>query len=301
MKWKKLGHIFAPKDNHLWMISHAANPVAEHIQSDLFRIFFSCRNSLNQSSVGYVEIDICNPCESHRVSHEPVLIPGNVGAFDDSGASISCIVGVGSKRYMYYLGWNLGVTVPWRNSIGLSVSDSTKAPFRRIYQAPIMDRNEVDPFSLSYPCVIRDNNHYKMWYGSNLSWGPNQSDMNHVIKYAESDDGIVWRREGVVAIDFKDSREYAISRPWVIRDSDCWRMWYSYRGESYLIGYAESGDGVHWSRKDSEVGIDISETGWDSEMIEYPCVFDHNGERYMLYNGNGYGKTGFGLSVLEHS
>jgi hypothetical protein len=34
-------------------------------------------------------------------------------------------------------------------------------------------------------------------------------------------------------------------------------------------------------------------------MIQYPHVFDHNGERYMLYIGNEYGKTDFGLAVLD--
>jgi hypothetical protein len=34
-------------------------------------------------------------------------------------------------------------------------------------------------------------------------------------------------------------------------------------------------------------------------MIEYPFVFDHGGARYMLYNGNGYGRSGVGLAVLE--
>jgi predicted GH43/DUF377 family glycosyl hydrolase len=76
-------------------------------------------------------------------------------------------------------------------------------------------------------------------------------------------------------------------------------MWYSYRGSRNRIGYADSEDGISWERKDGEAGIDVSASGWDSEMIEYPFVFDHDGERYMLYNGNGYGKTGIGLAVLE--
>jgi hypothetical protein len=50
---------------------------------------------------------------------------------------------------------------------------------------------------------------------------------------------------------------------------------------------------------DSRAGIGVSASGWDSEMIEYPFVFDHAGARYMLYNGNGYGKSGFGIAVLE--
>ena len=118
------------------------------------------------------------------------------------------------------------------------------------------------------------------------------------IKYARSDDGIHWRRDGRVAIDFASEQEYAISRPAVKRDGELWRMWYAYRGESYRIGYAESADGLTWTRMDQDVGIVRSESGWDSEMIEYPFVFVHGGQRYMLYNGNGYGKSGFGLAVL---
>ena len=76
-------------------------------------------------------------------------------------------------------------------------------------------------------------------------------------------------------------------------------MWYSYRGEKYRIGYAESEDGIVWTRKDNESGIGVSSEGWDSEMIDYPVVFKHKDDVYMLYCGNGYGKTGFGLAVRE--
>jgi hypothetical protein len=75
-------------------------------------------------------------------------------------------------------------------------------------------------------------------------------------------------------------------------------MWYSHRGKNYRIGYAESLDGLHWTRKDNEAGIHVSRSGWDSQMIEYPFVFDHQGSRYLLYNGNDYGKTGIGLGQL---
>ena len=45
--------------------------------------------------------------------------------------------------------------------------------------------------------------------------------------------------------------------------------------------------------------IDVSPGGWDGEMIGYPCVFEHRGRRYMLYNGNRYGATGFGAAIEE--
>ena len=123
--------------------------------------------------------------------------------------------------------------------------------------------------------------------------------MAHLLKYAESNDGIRWKREGRIAIPFKTPDEYAMSKPCVIRDSDCYRMWYSYRGSVYRIGYAESGDGITWERMDDQVGFRASESGWDSETVEYPNVFDSGGTRFMLYKGNRYGQTGFGLAVLE--
>lgn len=140
-----------------------------------------------------------------------------------------------------------------------------------------------------------------MWYLSCTGWTlrDGQPEHHYHIKYAESADGLQWQRDGHVAIDYANDSEYAISRPSVLRDGDRWKMWYSFRGESYRIGYAESDDGKNWIRLDHLVGLDVSQSGWDSEMIEYPFVFDHKGRRYMLYNGNGYGRTGVGLAILD--
>jgi hypothetical protein len=76
-------------------------------------------------------------------------------------------------------------------------------------------------------------------------------------------------------------------------------MWFGSRKKSYSIGYAESEDGKSWIRKDSDVGIAPSSSGWDSEGVTYPFLFEHSGQMYMLYNGNHYGRTGFGIAVLE--
>ena len=299
MKWKKLGRIFAPDKNFPWMISHAANTVALPLLQNDFRIYFSCRDEKNRSHIGYADADLIPPFKIVSISQEPVLSPGEIGAFDDSGVSLSCIANVNGKKFLYYLGWNLGVTVPWRNSIGLAVFDEEKKKFERHSRAPLLDRNDVDPFSISYPFVLDDENKFRMWYGSNLNWGAEQTDMAHIIKYAESEDGINWKRNGIISLNFMNENEYAISRPFVIKENSLYKMWYSYRGKSYRIGYAESTDAIHWTRKDDEAGIDVSKDGWDSEMICYPFLFDHNGKRFMIYNGNAYGKTGFGLAVWE--
>jgi len=118
------------------------------------------------------------------------------------------------------------------------------------------------------------------------------------IKYAESHDGIQWTPTGVVCIDYADAAEHAIARPCVIKEGNRYRMWYCHRGERYRIGYAESRDGISWIRYDEDVGIGPSSEGWDAEMLAYPWVFRHGDDLLMLYNGNGYGRTGIGLATL---
>lgn len=116
-----------------------------------------------------------------------------------------------------------------------------------------------------------------------------------------STDGHRWRRRGL-SVPYRLGIAQAFSRPTVLIDEDRFQMWFSYRGglgQKYRIGYAISETGEDWNLKLEDAGIDVSASGWDSEMIEYPFVFAHKGERYMLYNGNGYGRTGFGLAVLE--
>lgn len=300
MKWRKLGRVYCPTGEKEWMRTHAANPVADWIGGDVFRIYFSSRDSNNRSSVAWVEIDLRTPEKVLRVAEEPVLTPGTVGSFDDSGCSLGAIVREGRQLLMYYLGWNLCVTVPWRNSIGLAVSNDHGGHFERVSIAPIVDRSEVDPYSISYPWVLHEAGEWRMWYGSILQWGANpQSEFVVMIKHATSDDGRNWLRDGKVVLQPSSATEYAFARPCVVRDGDMYRMWYSYRGQAFRIGYAESRDGTSWIRRDTEVGIEPSPGEWDGESIEYPSIFDHQGRRYMLYNGNSYGRTGFGIAILE--
>jgi len=299
MRWIRKGLIFEPPENLDWMVSHAALPFADRLE-DCYRVYFSGRDETGRAQIGYFEIDLAHPKEIRRVSDKPVVGLGPLGSFDDNGVTSSWTVNRNGKKYQYYTGWGLGVTVPFYFYIGLAVSEDEGKSFHKISNAPVLERNEIDPYLTASPCVLIEHGVWRMWYVSCTKWELEHGKPKHYyhIKYAESKDGIKWDRTGIVCIDFKSNDEYAISRPSVLKEDGMYKMWYSYRGESYRIGYAESKDGIRWERKDDEVGIDVSESGWDSEMIEYPFVFDHKEERYMLYNGNGYGKTGIGLAVL---
>jgi hypothetical protein len=283
------------------MRAYAANPVAEPLGGDVFRVYFSGRNDHNRSSIGYVDLDITEPMTILREAEAPVLGPGATGMFDDCGASIGCIVAVGDQRYLYYMGWHVTDAVPWQNAIGMAISDGPGRPFRRVSHAPVLDLDATDPYTLSYPWVRYEAGRFRMWYGSNVAWGRQKSDMRHVIKYAESADGIAWQRDNVVVIDFDGPDEYAICRPCLVKDAGGYRMWFCARGTSYRIWEARSDDGIVWERRRDAPAIDVSASGWDSEMTAYPCVFDHHDVRYMFYEGNGFGRTGFGLAVWEPS
>lgn len=298
--WRKLGLIYCPTGDLDWRVSHASVPIAEFVDGNIFRIYFSSRNALNESFTSSLLIDITQPQRVLEVATTPVLCPGGLGEFDDSGAMGTWLAQKGDKKFFYYIGWNLGVTVPFRNSVGLAVSRDG-CSFERYARGPVLDRTMTEPHFVASCCVIPGEDKWRMWYLSCTDWAFQGGRPQHRyhIKYAESFDGVSWSRNGVVAIDYSGNTEYAISRPSVIRDKDCWRMWYSFRGAAYRIGYAESEDGLHWRRMDANCMLDVSLVGWDSEMIEYPFVFDHGGKRYMLYNGNGYGATGFGLAVLD--
>jgi len=300
MRWSKLGATILPAARPAWMRSHAALPFAEPMEGGICRIYFSARDGINRSHTGWVIIDLKEPARVLDISPDPVLSPGALGCFDDSGAMLAWICRRGDRRMLYYIGWNLGVTVPFRNALGLAISRGSEA-FKRYSPGPIVDRAPFEPHFVGSCCVLPDGDLWRMWYLACVDWEMRDQKPRHRyhLRYAESTDGIAWQRGGAVAIDFRDSSEYAISRPSVVRDPGCWRMWYSYRGSHYLIGYAESEDGRTWTRHDDRAGIGPSPSGWDSEMIEYPHVFDHGGRRYMLYNGNGYGRTGFGLAVQE--
>jgi len=310
MKWIKKGLIFNVEDNrHDWSRTHAQIPVVDVIDDSRLRIYYGTRDQYNRTSTSYIEVESDNPSNVLYVHDRPVLSPGKLGAFDDSGAMPSCIVNHEGTKYHYNIGWNVGTTVRYRNSIGLATSIAGDSTVIRLFDGPVMDRTNMEPHFVVTPFVIIEGGVWKMWYCGCTGWYVENgiTEPRYQIKYAESLDGISWTRDNIVCIPYKHDKE-ANARPSVIREDGMYKMWYCYRSianyrtdkdKSYKIGYAESSDGISWIRKDEEVEIEKSEDGWDSEMMAYPYVYEHKGRKYMLYNGNGFGKTGFGYSVLD--
>ena len=214
----------------------------------------------------------------------------------------SCLVTSGRDRFLYYTGWSRGVTVPFYLAAGVAISE-TSGPFERWSLAPLLERSAVDPFLTASPFVLDRDGRWRMWYVSATEWRQTESGPRHYyhIRYAESADGFAWRRDGQVCRRLRDAGRTrlcaAVGRarrrplPHVVRRAR--RRATGSRSPSRLT--ASAGRGA------TTLGLTAGPEDWESEMVEYPCVFDWDGRRFMLYNGNDYGRTGVGLAVLEDS
>jgi predicted GH43/DUF377 family glycosyl hydrolase len=299
MTWTKRGRIFDP-DSLDWAVSHAQNPTARHLRGDVYRVYFAARNKNKMSRIGFTDLDLENPHEPRETASKPVLSLGELGTFDDSGVFPHWVVKHENEVLLYYTGWMRGDRVPYYAAVGLARRRSDEEQFHRVSRAPILSRTDTDPFLMHSPCVMVEEGTWRLWYSSATGWGFGKDDPKprYHIRYAESPNGRDWDRDGTVCIDFKFDEEWAIARPCVRRTDNGYRMWYCYSvGErGYRIGCAHSSDGVSWTRHDDAVDLEPSDTGWDSGMVCYPYVFEHDGSTYMLYNGTENGKLGFGLA-----
>jgi predicted GH43/DUF377 family glycosyl hydrolase len=151
-----------------------------------------------------------------------------------------------------------------------------------------------------------------MWYIFGVNWvkQPTVGGVERVYKigHAISEDGTSWHKTGRQIISDKLNAEECQALPTIINYKHKYHMFFCYRqafdfrknkDNAYRIGYALSDDLENWTRDDDNAGISVSEGGWDSDMLCYPHVFQCEDRIYMLYNGNEFGRFGFGLAVLD--
>ena len=306
MEWKKQGLIFEPDVSLAWSQSHAQVPTVLQLEPGKLRLYYGARDTHNRMRISFFDVNAAYPAEILYQHKTPVLELGDIGHFDDSGVMPSDVVRVGEKVFLYYVGWNVGVTSRYRTAIGLAISEDGGETFKKVAPGPIMDRTMEDPVSISCQSVRYEDGLFRTWYMSYTRWKERdgQAEPFYEIKYADSEDGIHWRRTDQTCIPLRDN-EGGVACPTVLYDASGYKMWYSTRGsgdyrgdasESYRIGYATSTDGIAWDRKDHRCKLDTSEAGWDSEMVAYPSVIQLGDRVLMFYNGNGFGRSGIGYA-----
>ncbi len=301
MKWEKKGLIYCPDGSMGWAQHSALTPTPVLMDQDTIRVYAGMRDDRGVSRIGYVDVAADNPSVIKAVSAEPVLDVGMAGTFDDNGVILGDIIVRDNLMYMYYVGFQLVEKVKFLAFTGLAVSRDKGASFQRESRAPILDRSNEELYFRAIHSAMIEDGVWKAWcgVGSEWVWIDGVPYPKYNVRYYESSDGVHFPETGKVCIENTEN-EYRIGRPRVIKLNGFYRMFYT-KGtlkKEYLPGFADSTDGVNWVRKDEEMGIAPSGDGWDSTQLCYPAILQYNDRVYMFYNGNDYGKTGFGYAEL---
>ena len=303
MRWHKRGHIYVPPGDVDWAQHYAFPPTPHRLSDAVLRLYVAFCDADTVGRVGYVDVKADAPDQILGVSPHPVLDIGAPGMFDENGVVPTCVVPVGDRLFMYYVGFQRGTKVRYFQFQGLAVSSDGGESFERVQRVPVLERSDAEPLNRTSAFVRRGGEGFQMWYVGGGEWttvGEKPLPVYN-LRYMESPDGVSWGREGRVCLDFADPDEHAFGRPWVWEREDGLAMLYSVRTRSkdYRLGFARSADGIAWERRDQEVGIDVSVSGWDSEMIAYGSVVQNDGRTFLFYNGNERGRNGFGYAELE--
>lgn len=291
-----------------------AQAPATLVFDDVVRVFFSCRPGPDAhgqyvSYSAWVDLDRADLSIVRRVADQPILQLGNTGEFDEFGTYPVSVVRDADYVRAYYGGWTRCESVPFNVAIGVSVSRDGGETFTKIGNGPVLGYSPDEPFVLSGPKVRRLNGKWQLFYIAGRKWKvvDGRPEPVYKIRMATSDDGIAWTRLNRDLIPSRVEEDEAQASPDVFFANGkfhmffCYRFSHHYRGRQngYRIGYAHSLDMFNWTRDDAKAGLDVSKSGWDSEMVSYPHVFELDGSTYIAYLGDQVGRHGFGLAKLQ--
>ena len=313
--WRKLGKVFTPQDvsGRIWLKEFAQAP-STLVFEDFVRVYFSCRPQADEngqyvSYSAYVDLDRTDLFKIRHISEQPIMSLGGLGEFDEFGMYPVSVIRSGDEIRAYYAGWTRCESVPFNVAIGMATSRNGGDTFTKYGTGPILPYSPDEPFVMSGPKIRRFNGTWYVWYIAGRKWKKidGRAEPVYKIRMASSVDGIHWMKVNKDLILSRIEEDEAQASPDVFFANGKYHMFFCYRRSShyrskengYRIGYASSINLIDWVRDDSKSGIDVSDAGWDSEMVSYPHVFDLDGKIYMFYLGDQVGRYGFGLASLD--
>lgn len=303
MRWSKGGLIYVPDGTIDWARSHAAYPTPFLLPDGTLRIYLASRDDSNVGRIGFVEVDPESPRRVLRVSRQPVLEPGPKGTFDSNGMGPSTVMEHSGRLLLYYFGFGAAEGGRYTMLAGLATGGMDGLEFTRTGDDPILLPRPDEMDLRSAPCVLRTAGGWKMWYVAGSGWTTSHGREvpTYSIHQLDSGEGHRWTGEPRAAVAPLGPDEFALGRPWVYDTPRGLRMVYSTRSHSklYRMGVASWTESDGWTRQDAQIGLDVSPTGWDSEMVCYGVVVRTRHATFMLYNGNALGRSGVGYATLE--
>lgn len=305
MKWRKLGQVFDAKG------AFAQSPQAL-VSNDMgfVRVYYSTRTTDASgkflSNVAWVDMNSSLDKVIAR-SEKEVIALGDRGCFDEHGIFPFSVERTENSIVAYITGWSRRTSVSVETAVGLVESFDAGRTFTRHGNGPVFTSSLNEPFLVGDAFVRNFEGNDHMWYIYGTKW-INGDQAERVYKIGHAKYLGSWRRDGKQIISNVLGADECQALPTVIKIGDIYHMYFCYRHATdfrtnkergYRLGYAFSYDLEKWTRDDAVGGMGLSPTGWDSEMMCYPHLFKVKNDIYMLYNGNEFGKHGFGLALLE--
>lgn len=298
--WEPMGLVDCGIGNLPWHASHAFLPTPHILSDETIRIYAAFLDHDKIGRIGYVDLSARDPRKVVGKSRSPVLDIGVPGCFDDHGVTPMTVTWVGGQLRLYYTGWQLSSTIRFYLFTGLAVSEDGGESFSRLSQVPLLERSEDERTVRTAANVVFNRGMWKMWYiaGSSTIMIDGKQVPTYDMRYLESADGLKWGSHGQLVMAPAGSDEFGFGRPYVLETPTGFEMWYSIRTRSrgYHLGYAISADGRHWRRQDNSACARLPCADWDSQMQAYGTVVDCAYGRYLFYNGNDFGRSGFGVA-----
>jgi hypothetical protein len=302
--WHRQGLVVAVKEGHPWWVSHAQAPTILPLSDRLWRIYFAAREKTNRAHIVAVDVD---PGDAMRVVAEhldPLLEAGPPGTFDHEGIGPATALAVDGRVLLYYTGVTVRRDVRSQLAVGVAASADGLA-FTKLFAGPIRSAGPFEPYFVSTPCVRPVPGGFRMWHASGTAWQPANGVLEpcYDIKTTRSDDGLFWepRTETAVAVE---SHQQAVTRPWIAAAGGVPRMWYSRRGVAFrmpgpdayrLMSDTVGPDGIAQGAAAPVAFINPPQPGdFDDWMQAYACIVPFGDDLIMVYNGNDFGRAGFG-------
>jgi predicted GH43/DUF377 family glycosyl hydrolase len=219
----------------------------------------------------------------------PVLGPGDPGSWDEFARVEPTVLFDGSVYHMWFAGYDAAFS---GGGFGHAISPDGVDWTDIDPNNPVLtpgDPGQWDEIVWNRPAVVFDGGLFHMWYAG--------EDAQGIVRggYATSPDGSTWTKHlnnPVIDVGSPGSWDERHVRPGtVIFDDGIFKMWYS--GWSYsayvAIGYAESANGIEWTKWPAPVFNGADAPAWDVAVSNPSVVFDGSAYHmlYGAYNGNG--------------
>jgi len=192
------------------------------------------------------------------------------------------------------------------------VSHDDGVTFSRLGRGPVISNSLHEPYLIADACVLKIKDQYHCWYVFGTKWikGENDSPPTRIYKigHATSADLFSWKRSGEPILESAYFDHLECQAMPTVRLIDgrfhmfyCVRNAYGFRdnpASMYRLAYAVSEDGLTWKVSPSLSPFGKGKDVWNCHMSCYPNFFEVAGTHFLLYNGNNFGQSGFGLLQL---